>query len=220
MNVLHWIQQEKKVADYHVITWPTSHFHHPRNRTDIVGQFKSKLDDGAAPASSGAQTQTQTEGIGFGLFDNINDRKYRSGGLGTDGMVVDGLKDAINNKVKSSARNSRGNQVTGPEAASSLIQTILPAEVYSVVNSAGQSVLKVQSRLRQNISKLRDIYRKQSGQTANTRKRQNVAGREPDKEQKGTRRADRDEVLIMQAESSYLLDSYDKNGQYSTLGKN
>lgn len=217
MNVLHWIQQEKKVADYHVITWPTSHFHHPRNRTDIVAQLKSK-PDGAAPASSGAQTQT--EGLGFGLFDNINDRKYRSGGLGTDGMVADGLKDAVNNKVKSASRNSRGNQVTGPESSSSLMQTILPAEVYSVLNSAGQSALKVQSRIKQNISKLRDIYRKQSEQAADTQRQQNVTRKQPDQEQKGTRRANRDEVLIMQAESSYLLDSYDRNGQYSTLGKN
>lgn len=217
MNVLHWIQQERKVADYHVITWPTSHFHHPRNRTDIIGQIKSK-SDGAAPASSGAQPQT--EGIGFGAFDNIHDRKYKSGGLGTDGMVTDGSKDAVNNKVKSAARNSRGNQVTGPEAASSLIQTILPAEVYSVVSSAGQSALKVQSRIRQNVAKLRDIYRKQSGQAVNTQKQQNVTRRQPDKEQSGTRRADRDELLITQEKNNYLLDSYDKNGQYSTLGKN
>ena len=219
MNVLHWIQQEKKVADYHVITWPTSHFHHPRNRTDIIGQFKIKPDS-TAPASSGEQTQTQTEGTGFGSFDNIHDRKYKSGGLGSDGMVADGSKDAVSNKVKSAARNSRGNQVTGPEAASSLIQTILPAEVYSVVNSAGQSALKVQSRIRQNISKLRDIYRKQFGRTADTQKQQSVARRQPDQEQKGTRRANRDEVLITQEKSNYLLDSYDKNGQYSTLGKN
>lgn len=219
MNVLHWIQQEKKVADYHVITWPTSHFHHPRNRTDITAQVKSKPDS-AAPASSGAQTQTKTEEIGLGSFDDIHDRKYKSGGLGSDGLVTDGSKEAVNNKVKSAAQGSRGNQVTGPEAASSLMQTILPAEVYSVLNSAGQSALKVQSRIRQNISKLRDIYRKQSGQAADAQRRQNVARKQPDKEQKGTRRANRDEVLIMQEESSYLLDSYDRNGRYSTLGKN
>ena len=29
----------------------------------------------------------------------------------------------------------------------------------------------------------------------------------------------REEVLSMQGENHYLLDSYDKNGQYSTLGK-
>lgn len=135
-------------------------------------------------------------------------------------MVADGSKDAVDNKVKSAARSSRGNQVTGPEAASSLMQTILPAEVYSVLSSAGRSAFKVQSRIRQNISKLRDIYRKQSGQAADAQRRQNVARKQPGREQKGTRRANRDEVLIMQEESSYLLDSYDRNGQYSTLGKN
>lgn len=219
MNVLNWIQQERKVADYHVITWPTSHFHHPRNRTDIIGQINTKLPE-SAPASSGEKQQP--DGIGFGLAENIGNTRYKSGGLGTDGLAVDGDKDSVNHKVVSTSRKANGNQITGPEAAATVAQAILPAEVYSVVESARQSVLKVQSRIRQSTAKLKDIYQKQSGQTANTniKKQKNAPRRQPEKEQRGTRHVSKDEVLSMQAENHYLLDSYDKNGQYSTLGKN
>ena len=154
MNVLNWIQQERKVADYHVITWPTSHFHHPRTGTDIVGQIGIKPQETGTAASG---TQTQPEGIGFGEFDK-NYGQYKSGGLGTDGLVMDGVKEAVNNKVISTSRNSQGNQVTGPEAAATVVQSLLPAEVYSVVESARQSVIKVQSRIKQSTAKLKDIY--------------------------------------------------------------
>ena len=36
---------------------------------------------------------------------------------------------------------------------------------------------------------------------------------------KGTRAADRESVLAMQANNHYLLDSYDQTGNYSMLGK-
>lgn len=215
MNVLNWIQQEHKVADYHVITWPTSHFHHPRTGTDIVGQIAIKPQENGA-AASGAQTQP--EGIGFGTFDKYYGQ-YKSGGLGTDGLVIDGVKEAVNNKVISTSRNSQGNQVTGPETAATVVQSILPAEVYSVVESARQSVVKVQSRIKQSAAKLKDIYGKQSGQTANAQKPKSMSRKQPEREQRGTRPVSKEEVLSMQAENHYLLDSYDKNGQYSTLGK-
>lgn len=215
MNVLNWIQQEQKVADYHVITWPTSHFHHPRNRTDIVANIHMKPQEGGAPASG---AQPQIEGIGIGLADDTRGQ-YKSGGLGTDGLVIDGVKDAVNNKVMSTSKKSQGNQVTGFEAAATVMQTILPAEVLSVVESARQSVIKVQGRIRQSTAKLKGIYSKQSGQTANEHNLKNAPRRQPDKEQRGTRHVTKDEVLTMQAQNHYLLDSYDRNGQYSMLGK-
>lgn len=215
MNVLNWIQQEQK-TNYHVLTWPTSHFHHPHNRTDIVGNIGMKPLE-SMPAASGAQPQT--EGIGLGLPDNISDRKYKSGGLGTDGLASDGVKNAENNKVMSTAGKTKGNQTVGPETVTAVVQTILPAEVYSVVEGARQSALKIQNRIRQSAAKLKDVYQKQSGQTANMERTKNTPRRQPEKEQRGTRRVSKDEVLAMQAENHYLLDSYDKNGQYSMLGK-
>ena len=218
MNVLNWIQQERKVADYHVITWPTSHFHHPKNRTDIVANMTMKPQETGAAASG---EQQQPEGIGFGLSDNISDRRYKSGGLGTDGLAIDGVKEAVNRKVMSTSRKSNGNQVTGPEAVSTVAQTILPAEVYSVVENARQSVLKVQSRISKSAVKLRDIYQKRSSKSSNMNSQtfKNAPRRQPEKERRGTRYVSKEEVLSMQAENHYLLDSYDRNGQYSMLGK-
>ena len=215
MNVLNWIQQEQKIADYHVISWPTSHFHHPRNRTDIVADIRIKPQESGTPASG---TQAQTEEIGFGQVNYARDR-YKSGGLGTDGLAIDGVKDAAEDKVMSTAKKSRGDRVTDPETEATAIQTSLPTEVYSVVESARQSVLKVQSRIRQSAAKLKDVYGKQSGQTANALNIKKAPRRQPEKEQRGTRHVTKDEVLTMQAENHYLLDSYDKNGQYSMLGK-
>ena len=215
MNVLNWIQQEQKIADYHVISWPTSHFHHPRNRTDIVANIQMKPQESGTPASGG---QLQSEGIGFGQDEYVRSQ-YKAGGLGTDGLATDGVKDAAEDKVMSTDKKSQGDRVTGPETEATVIQTILPTEVYSVVESARQSVLKVQSRIRQSAAKLKDVYGKQSGQTANAQNIKKAPRRQPEKEQRGTRHVTKDEVLTMQAENHYLLDSYDKNGQYSMLGK-
>lgn len=218
MNRLNWIQQEQKVADYHVLTWRTSHFHHPRNRTDIVGEFSSKLEGGAA---AGAGAQQQAEGIGLGLEDPFRNTKYRSGGFGTDGMIQDGTKNARNNEVISASYRTQGRQTTAPESAT-VVQTIVPEEVYSVVNSARQSVLKVHRRIRQSVAKLRDVYLKQQTkqkQAASVSARKGEYRKQPESKLQGTRQADREEVLSMQAENHYLLDSYDKNGKYSMLGK-
>lgn len=218
MNRLNWIQQEQKVADYHVLTWRTSHFHHPRNRTDIVGEFGSKLEGGAA---AGAGVQQQAEGIGFGLENPFGNTKWRSGGLGTDGMMQDGTKNARNNEAISASYRTQGRQTTAPESVT-VMQTIVPEEVYSVINSARHSVLKAHSRIRQSVAKLRDVYLKQQmkqKQAESAAARRGEYRRQSESKLRGTRQADRDEVLSMQAENHYLLDSYDKNGKYSMLGK-
>ena len=216
MNVLNWIQQERKTADYHVIKWPTSHFHHPRSRTDIVANVAVKPRETGA-AASGAQPRT--EGIGFGPLDNIRDNRYKSGGFGTDGQMDAGLKVAADNKVMSTPRKTQGNQTTGPEATTVVVQTLLPTEVYSIVESARQVGLKVKSRIKQSAAKLKGGFQEQAGITSNIPKSKNAPRRQPEKEQRGTRHVTKDEVLSMQAENHYLLDSYDKNGQYSMLGK-
>ena len=207
------------MADYHVVTWRTSHFHHPRNRTDIVGGFNSRLEGGA---SAGSGTQQQTEGIGLGLEAPFGNTKWRSGGLGTDGMMQDGTKSAKSNEVLSTAGRMQGRQTSAPESMAAVMQTIVPEEMYSVVNSARQSVLKVSSRIKQSAAKLRDVYLKQQEkqkQTASVAVRKGEYRKQPESKPRGTRRADKDEMLSMQAENYYLLDSYDKNGQYSMLGK-
>ncbi|MBD5450330.1 MAG: hypothetical protein HDR28_09330 [Lachnospiraceae bacterium] len=224
MNRLNWIQQEQKTADYHVLTWRTSHFHHPRNRTDIVGQVGGKFDLNGGAASSGAQQQA--DGIGLGLADPAENILWKTGGLGADGMAEDGTKTAKHQEVMDSSDQTAGRHMTGmeqPGAAQQIMtaaQTIVPEEVYSVVNSARQSVLKVCDRVKQGTEKLRDLYQKQQKQAAHAAATRKGEYRKPsEKERQGTRKCDKDDMLSMQAQNHYLLDSYDRNGQYSMLGK-
>lgn len=221
MNRLNWIQQEQKIADYHVLKWPTSHFHHPRNRTDIVAQTGGKFEMSGGAASPGAQ---QPEGIGQGLSDPARDIVRRAGGLGTDGMAEDGRKDAVHSEIMNTSDRTKGRQITGASKSVETVQvtaaqTIVPEEVYSVLGSARQSVLKLHDRVKQSTAKLRDLYQKQQKQTVHAAASKVVKQGNQQKEKQGTRKCDKEDVLSMQAQNHYLLDSYDKNGQYSMLGK-
>lgn len=217
MNRLNWIQQEQKVADYHVLTWRTSHFHHPRSRTDLTGSFGSKLEGGAGAAAS---TKQQPEGIGFGLSD-VGSTRWQQGGLGTDGMAQYGVKDAVGNEIMSTAHRTQGKHISAPEHVAAAMQSVVPEEMYSVLNSARSSIYKVHNRIRQSMNKMRDIFLKQQNRqkTAGISLKQDSYRKQPEKDAKGTRRADRETILSMQAQNNYLLDSYDRKGQYSTLGK-
>lgn len=223
MNRLNWIQQEQKTADYHVLTWRTSHFHHPRNRTEIVGTVGGKFDMYGGAASS--EGQQQPEGIGQGLTDPYRDVKWTTGGLGTDGMVADGRKDAVHQEVMDTADRVKGQRISGvsqamaTEQIMTAAQAVVPEEVYSVFSGAHKSVLAVKDRVKQGAGKLRELYQKQQKQTAQTSVSKKTAPKQAKKEQHGTRKCDRDNVLSMQAQNHYLLDSYDKNGRYSMLGK-
>ncbi len=218
MNRLNWIQQEQKIADYHVIKWPTSHFHHPRNRTDIVAQFGGKFEMSGGAASPGPQ---QPEGIGQGLSDPKRDIVWRPGGLGTDGMAEDGRKDAVHSEIMNTSDRTKGRQITGASQSveTTQVQTIVPEEVYSVLGSARQSVHKLHDRVKQSTAKLRELYQKQQKQTTHAAASKVVKQDKQQKEKQGTRKCDKEDVLSMQAQNHYLLDSYDKNGQYSMLGK-
>ena len=221
MNRLNWIQQEQKIADYHVLKWPTSHFHHPRNRTDIVAQTGGKFEMSGGAASPGAQ---QPEGIGQGLSDPARDIVWRAGGLGTNGMAEDGRKDAVHSEIMNTSDRTKGRQITGASKSVETVQvtaaqTIVPEEVYSVLGSARQSVLKLHDRVKQSTAKLRDLYQKQQKQTVHAAASKVVKQGNQQKEKQGTRKCDKEDVLSMQAQNHYLLDSYDKNGQYSMLGK-
>lgn len=223
MNRLNWIQQEQKIADYHVLTWRTSHFHHPRNRTDIIGKAGGKFDMYGGAASAGADHLP--EGIGQGLSDPVRDARWTTGGLGVEGMVEDGRKSAVHQEQMDTSDRTKGRRITGASqsaAADQIVtaaQAVVPEEVYSVLSGARSSVLRLKNRVRQGAAALRERYQKQQKQAANTAVLKETKRRQPREEQCGTRKCDKDDVLSMQAQNHYLLDSYDKNGRYSMLGK-
>lgn len=228
LNRLEWTQKDQMIT-YHVLKWPTSHLH-PRTRTSGSADFELKEQAGAAGASD--NRDLLQESIGPGVSERSCNSRWRSGGLGQHGTIQEGLRDAANDRDGLTlSTHQAGLQVSGTaqEAASAVVQNnsvqvaasqmIFPDVTRNLVHAYGveHMVRKTGSRIREMIGRLRDNYLRQQKKAEPHRKQGHAAQRQKDRQ--GTRQASREEVLSMQAENHYLLDSYDKNGQYSTLGK-
>ncbi len=220
MNRLEWSQKEPYIK-YHVLKWPTSHLH-PRYRTTLDSGFelKGKMPGMAEP--SGAK-QAQPEGIGLGAVQDSGNSRWRSGGLGQEGMAPEAAREAVLDKkagVISAGGSRQSGKVQTTEAP--VVQTAIPIEqsgtAYHTMYRLGNIMRKVGGHIRDTVGILRDVYLKQQKKSASMSRngRQHTESR---KEMRGTRQISKDEVLAMRSENHYLLDSYDRNGQYSTLGK-
>lgn len=218
LNRINWTPKEQ-LFDYHVLTWKTSHLH-PKTKVGVSGGVELRERAGGAAAST--PESAQPEGIvpGYGRCDS----RYRSGGPGRDGMAQDGDRVAVS--AYQSGRQGSG-QVQEAAAVAmpcadvqtqAAMQTAVLHNIQDAAHtfSAGRTVRKVGGRMKEIIVRLRDMYRRKQEKAAQLMKGNHAAQQ---KERQGTRRVSREEVLAMQGENHYLLDSYDKNGQYSTLGK-
>lgn len=218
LNRINWTPKEQ-LFDYHVLTWKTSHLH-PKTKVGVSGGVELRERAGGVAASTPESAQPEGIAPGYGRRDS----RYRSGGLGRDGMAQDG--DRVSVSAYQSGRQGSG-QVQ--EAAAVVmpcadVQTQAAMQTAALHNiedaahtfSAGRTVRKAGGRMKEIIVRLRDMYRRKQEKAAQLMKGNHAAQQ---KERQGTRRVSREEVLSMQGENHYLLDSYDKNGQYSTLGK-
>lgn len=240
MNQINWLQQrEDWDTKYHVIKWKTSHFHEPFSER-MVGSAKLKY--GAAPEAAKQPQQPEGEGIGFGQADKI-----RSGGIGLgsglEGYALRAMREELAQEtVRSAGRDIRSGRTVGAvpaamqTAAAAHTQaaehTVTPeqrleplrdvqtrernAQESTTVQTTGRGDIK--NRLRESAAGLWKFYQKQKEKAA---KLTIWKSKPPQKKKvvKGTRMADREAALSMQAENHYLLDSYDQTGNYSTLGK-
>lgn len=77
----------------------------------------------------------------------------------------------------------------------------------------------IRNRLKESAAHLQEIYEKQKQKIKKNLFRVKRAEKKPEPPKKPGRTADREETLSMRAQNHYLLDSYDRNGQYHTLGK-
>lgn len=219
MNRIDWIQKEQYI-DYHVLKWPTSHLH-PRERIPVDAGLELKDKKLAGGAASGAQP-AQQEGLGLGIAETSGKTRWRSGGLGTDGMAQEGVRETARGKEGAAVAENHSWQQPGTlESESVVVQPMISNETHSAVyNTAyrvGQAVQKIGGQIRGTAGRLRDVYQRQQKKETVPLRKNNKPMQE--KERRGTRQVSKDEVLTMQAENHYLLDSYDKNGQYSVLGK-
>lgn len=216
MNRLNWIQQEQKIADYHVLTWPTSHFH-SRTLVNVSGTAKSKQESGGMPASDMPKS---ADAIGFGLTDRTNQSQWKAGGLGPDGLMENGRKDSKSNEILSSPCRKPGRQTQNVEQTAPLLPGIMTKETYHVFLYVRQSVATARDRIKQSMGRLQNSLKGQpQKQSVKTSVKQGEKHKTPEKEKRGTRKATKEDVLFMQSQNHYLLDSYDKNGRHSMLGK-
>lgn len=241
MKHIQWIQQREDFnTQYHVIKWKTSHFHEPFSER-MVGT--AKIQYGAAPEAAKQSQQPEGEGIGFAQTELTKSDGF---GLGS-GIEGYALKATQEEMAQSAARSTgsgvRAGRVVGAisagvqisaaahmQAAEHMVTPEVKREPVSseqtkernaqeaaTVSAAGKGNIK--NRLRESADRLREYYERQKKKVLKLPFWKNMT--EPKKKRvlEKTRMADREEMLSMQAENHYLLDSYDQKGNYSTLGK-
>lgn len=244
MQHVNWVQQNEDYATrYHVLQWKTSHFHEPFS---IHASGGAKLKQGAAgPGPQAGEIQAETEGLGFGQSDRGSGRL----GLGLGGdeslaNVVTGNEkghDGVNIsahgvKAQEAGRQAahavvRDDELTQVHAAENTVMPDTVREVRSGTEQRKQADKErttvaqsgrgnIRNRLRESAERLREAYRRQKEKAAPLLPLKQIKPEKKDeKTLRGTRTADREAMLAMQAENHYLLDSYDQNGNYSMLGK-
>ncbi|MDE7177420.1 MAG: hypothetical protein K2O59_06340 [Lachnospiraceae bacterium] len=241
MNHIQWIQQREDFkTEYHVIKWKTSHFHEPFSER-MVGS--AKILHGAAPEAAKQSQQPEGEGIGYAQTD-----LSKSGGFGLgsglEGYALRAMQEEVaQSAVRNTGSGTRAGKAVG--AISAAVRTAAAAQTLAAehmvtpeqrreslrneqarernaqeattVSAAGRGNIK--NRLRESADRLREFYEKQKKKAAKLPLWKNMTEPKKKKVIKKTRMADREEILSMQAENHYLLDSYDQKGNYSTLGK-
>ncbi len=214
LNRINWTPKEQ-LFDYHVLTWKTSHLH-PKTKVGVSGGVELRERAGGAAAST--PESAQPEGIVPGYVRR--DNRYRSDGLAQDGDRV--AVSAYQSGRQGSGQVQAAAAVAMPCADAQTQAAMQTAVLHNIQDaahtfSAGRTVRKAGGRMKEIIVRLRDMYRRKQEKAVQLMKGNRAAQQQ--KERQGTRRVSREEVLAMQGENHYLLDSYDKNGQYSTLGK-
>lgn len=241
MNRIIWVQQREDFnTKYHVIKWKTSHFHEPFSERMAGG---AKLQQGGAPEAAKQSQQPEGEGIGYAQTEL---RKSGGFGLGSglEGYALRAMQEEMaQSAVRSTGNGSQSGRVVGAISAS--LQTAAAAQTQAAehmvtpeekreplrseqaeernaqdattVSEAGKGNIK--NRLRESAARLQEFYQRQKEKAAKLPLWKSKPEPKKKKVLEGTRMADKEEVLSMQAENHYLLDSYDQNGNYSTLGK-
>lgn len=241
MNHIQWIQQREDFnTKYHVTKWKTSHFHEPFSHR-MAGS--AKILHGAAPEAAKQSQQPEGEGIGYAQAETTKTGRFGPG-FGLEGYALNAMQEeAAQGTARNTGSGIRSGRVVGaipagvqPAAAAQMQaaeHTVTPEEKREPLRSeqakernAQEAVTvsaadkgNIKNRLRESAARLQEFYRRQKEKAAkfvfwNSKP-------EPKKKEvsKGTRMADKEEMLSMQAENHYLLDSYDQKGNYSTLGK-
>ena len=245
MNHINWVQQsEDYKTEYHVLKWKSSHFHEPYARRNVGNMPKQPS---AAAAAAAEEMKTEAEGLALGLADKR--KSGNRPGFGMGDYIAQGAsgEDRGRDGVSISAQGTREQNaaVQAQIAVQSVSQTaVQAAQIHAaeavVVSPADETTAveaeeeranrenttvaetgrgNIRNRLKESAKRLQEAYQRQKEKAAKLLPLKQIKEEKPREKAKGTRMADKEAMLSMQAENHYLLDSYDHNGNYSTLGK-
>lgn len=233
MNHVNWVQQDPDYqTQYHVLKWDSSHFHEPQARQMVDSALPK---ESAALAVSANSEKTGTAEIGFGLVSSVKNGGF-SLGHGQDAVIISGQgaqrqRDEITPQQAETRQAEMAEGILISKAAEHLghpgyYDRAKPAagteeeadgQIKSIAAAGGQG--NVRSRLKEGAAQLRETYQKEKEKIRQRLFRAKRMDKQKDMPKKSKKEADREETLSMQAQNHYLLDSYDRNGKYSMLGK-
>lgn len=241
---VNWVQQNEDYATrYHVLEWKTSHFHEPFSLHASGG---TKLKQDAGGVFQEKEMQTETEGLAFLQSDRSGSGRLGAG-FGLEEFLANSVtgSERGHDAVNISAHGARA-QENGTKAAQAVMQSAALAQLHAAENTvtsvSSREALNeteqkeradrenttvaqsgrgnIRNRLQESAARLREAYQRQKEKAAKIIPLKYIKpDKQEEKARKGTRMADREAMLAMQAENHYLLDSYDQNGNYSMLGK-
>lgn len=224
---MHWIQNEQQV-EYHVIRWRNSAFHNHDKRPERKLLGGVSFDGGGggkgeAAQQTGVQTAqpsfpriTDENLFGFGAAENGPDGDGKMGGSrnGSAGkMAITGAQGRERDTV----------EVSGISEVMAACQKVSAGEIPDMV-TAETAAMPIPEEKKIRPAFLRYIRKTGNGIRSFLRGMEQKAGREnagkqPKKEKTGTRIITKEELAQIQADRTYLLDSYNKYGERSTLGR-
>lgn len=237
MNHINWVQQDPDFqTEYHVLKWESSHFHEPLARRTVNSALHK---EGAAFAMSADLAKSTDAEMGFGQSSPVKSGGFALG-CGQAGVALQESagaqkgQDSVSISVQGAERQEVGltsENVGHPGIYNAVWSAAEAKEKVSDQEAQEQERQKentvsaaigqgsIRNRLKESKAHLQEAYQKQKEKIEKSLFRTKRAEKKADLPKKGTRVADKEDTLSMQAQNHYLLDSYDRNGQYRMLGK-
>ena len=233
MNHVNWVQQEQN-TEYHVIQWKNSEFHNHHVRRDRVheggmGPFSVAKVVGGSDTASQIQADVWADnrvsrpednkmGV-WGYGDILGSNSRTISGSGKEEVLSTGVKrnDEVTISSEGVIAGAAVRIQTEPMAEEVSVETAASAESVETISGFGQGGLR--NRLKDSAKRLQKIYQEQKKKLTKMPAGKVKQEEKKNRRQAGTRLASKEEMWSMQAENHYLLDSYDKNGNHSILGK-
>ena len=216
MNHINWVQQsEDYKTEYHVLKWKSSHFHEPYARRNVGNMPKQPS---AAAAAAAEEMKTEAEGLALGLDGvSISAQGTREQNAAVQAQIA--VQSVSQTAVQAAQIHAAEAVVVSPADETTAVEAEEERANRENTTVAETGRGNIRNRLKESAKRLQEAYQRQKEKAAKLLPLKQIKEEKPREKAKGTRMADKEAMLSMQAENHYLLDSYDHNGNYSTLGK-